>query len=107
MKLVIPKQISVGPLKYSIVFSDYILGKMDVRASVNLREQVIRLPEKEVTSKARFMFLLHELDHIVNDLGGLRDVEEKEIEARVTLLAQALLSMGLEPDFSQIQKENP
>ena len=102
MKLVIPSVIKIGPLDYSIVISDTLLEKTGDRASCNIKEQMIRL--RKCSNEQMFANLIHEADHIAEDTSGI-EVKEDGTIGRANLLTQALLSMGIEPDFSEIPKE--
>ena len=103
MKLLIPPEINVGPLTFQIVFNEKLLKKMHDRASANVTEQKIRLP-RETSDEQCFVLLIHELDHAAEDNCGI-DFNEQNTCSRSSLIAQALMSMGLEPDFSQIPEE--
>jgi len=103
MKLVIPAVIEIGPLDISIVFSDTLMEKMNDRASCNIKEQIIRLRSGTSTDQL-FANLMHEVEHVVEDVAGI-DTQEDNTIGRANLLAQALLSMGIEPDFSQVPIE--
>ena len=103
MKLVIPSEIQVGAVKYRIVFSNKILEKMQDRASLNIKEEVIRL-RSGCSAAQLFANLMHEIDHLAEDTAGI-SLEEQDSVSRANLVAQALLSMGIEPDFSQIPEE--
>lgn len=103
MKIVIPAVIKIGPLDISVVFSDTLMEKMNDRSSCNIKEQIIRL-RSGCSNDQLFANLIHEVDHIVEDVAGI-DTKENSTIGRANLMAQALLSMGIEPDFSQIPKE--
>ena len=110
MKLIIPPKCQIGALNYKIVFSDYLLGKLENRATSNVAEQIIRLRKratvgnKEISHEQLLSDLCHEIEHIINDTAGLSE-EEHEIVIRGSLMTQALLSLGIEPVFSQIPEE--
>ena len=103
MNLVIPSEIQIGAIKYRIVFSDKLLKKMSDRASMNIKEEIIRL-QNGCSAAQLFANLMHEIDHLAEDTAGISQEEQDSI-ARANLVAQALLSMGIEPDFSQIPEE--
>ena len=103
MRLIISPNIKVGPLEISIVFSDTLMEKMNDRASCNVKEQIIRL-RSGCSNEQLFANLVHEIDHVVEDVAGI-DQKENSTIARANLMAIALLSMGIEPDFRRIPKE--
>ena len=110
MKFTIAPQFTIGARKFRIVFNDFLLAKMRDDASANMLEQIVRLPYKgsasgiKVTPEAQFELLLHEIEHTINVILGI-NASERDCTSRATLLAQALISLGLEPDFSQITEE--
>lgn len=114
MKLVIPSKCQMGALSYEIVFSDKTLQIADVRAQVEHAEQVIRLSKHGTYSTTRAIprspaalleILLHEVIHVHNHLWLGGDLTEQQTEALAAGLAQSLLSLGIEPDFSQVPEE--
>ena len=104
MKLQIQLTVQTAGLTYNIVFNKYLLEKMDDRASCNLKEQIIRL-RRDMSNEYLFANLIHEIDHIAEDTAGI-EINENETTARANLIAQAIMSMGIEPDFSLIPEEN-
>ena len=108
MKFTIAPQFTIGARKFRIVFNDFLLAKMQDSASTNMIEQVVRLPYKSIvgiaTPETQLELLLHEMEHIANATLGVR-VSERDCQSRAALLAQALTSLGLEPDLSQITEE--
>ena len=104
MKLIIPPECKLAAFTYHIVTNDILLKKLGDRASCNIKEQIIRLPKDTVSSEQVFVELLHELDHLIDDVLGI-DTKENIRIARTNLLGQILLSLGIEPDFSQIPEE--
>ncbi len=114
MKLVIPSGVRAGHLTFDIVFSDKPLRIADVRAQVNHTPQIIRLSKFGTyeggegfgrSTAVLFEMLLHELLHIHNHLWCGSELTEMQIEAIASGLTQSLLSLGLEPDFSQVPEE--
>ncbi len=104
MKLKIPSKCQIAALSYEIVTNDFLLRKMGSRASANFKERKIRLPKDGVAAEQLFIELVHEVLHIVDDAAGL-DIHEEDVIVRANLLSQALLSLGIEPDFSEIPEE--
>ena len=104
MKVPISPQCQIAASTYDVVFSDWVLKKMDVRASCNVKEQKVRLPKDDLKVEQTFTRLIHELLHLVDDTAGF-EVNEGDIVVRGNLLSQALLSLGIEPDFSLIPEE--
>ncbi len=103
MKLVIPPVIQIGPLKYSVVFSNKLMDKLSDRSSVNVKEQIIRLQD-ETSNEQLFANFIHEVDHVAEDTVGIETNEQNTV-GRANLMAHALLSMGIDPDFSKIPQE--
>lgn len=104
MKLIVSPQCQIAALTYDIVVSDWVLKKMDVRASCNFKELKVRLPKDNLRVEQTFTELIHELLHIVDDTAGF-EMNEGDTIIRGNLLSQALLSLGIEPDFSRIPEE--
>ncbi len=114
MKLVIPVSVKAGHLNYKILFADKVLQIADVRAQVNHTQQEIRLSKYgtykashgiERSSAVLLEFLMHEILHIHNNLWCGGELTEQQTEAISAGLAQSLMSLGIEPDFSQIPEE--
>ena len=114
MRLVILPECQAGALTYKIIFSDKALQIADVRAQVEHAEQLIRLSKhgsyttlRAIPRSAAVLFemLLHEIIHIHNHLWCGGDLTEQQTEALAAGLTQSLLSLGIEPDFSQIPEE--
>jgi len=110
MKLIIPPTCQIGAHTYKVRFNDKLLGAADLRAQTNHKEQLIRLSTGEHAGVRRsntmlFEMLLHEILHPINQLYCGGEVTEQQIEAISAGMAQALLSLGIEADFSQIPEE--
>jgi len=103
MLLVIPSQCKIGCRTIKIVFSDKVLDWKEKRAHENIKEEIIRLHTGE-SDAATFEALIHEALHIVHYLYGREDDEQGAcIEAEA--MCQFLMSLGIEPDFSQVPEE--
>lgn len=114
MKLVIPDSVDTGPLNYSIIFDDKSLQVADIRAQVNHTTQIIRLSKYgtyDATAGAQrspatiLEMLLHEMIHINNHMWCGGELTETQTEALASGITQGLLSLGIEPDFSQVPVE--
>ena len=103
MKLIIPPKCQIGAHIFKIRWSDKWLDARGVRGHEDCRDQMIRLHTGQSASAA-FEALIHELDHVVGYTYGIES-EEAEVIARTAGLCQSLMSLGIEPDFSQIPKE--
>ena len=108
MKLVISSEVQIGGNRIRIRRNDKALEITDLRAQYSSSENIIRL---SLTYAGRprpisqiFESLLHEINHAIDGL-YLRDLEEGQIGALATGQTQALLSLGIEPDFSEIPEE--
>ncbi len=105
MKLVIPPEFQIGPHLFKIRWGDKYLDIAHIRAHENCKDQIIRLHTGQSTS-ATFETLLHEVDHIVCYLYGIEHGdEESALIARSVGFCQFLMSIGIEPDFSQVPEE--
>lgn len=105
MMLKIPPSVQVGAHTFSIRFSDKWLDAAGVRGSESCKDQIIRLHKGQSVS-ATFEALIHELDHIVSYVFGIESGScEEAVVARGAGLTQVLMSMGIEPDFSEIPDE--
>ena len=103
MKLIIPSECQVINRQYSIKFSENMLRSADARAQADHLMEVIRL-SKERTDTQKFEGLIHEAIECVNDCINL-DMQHEAITTLAPILAQFLASLGIEPDFSQVQEE--
>lgn len=105
MKLVISPECQIGPHLFKIRWSDKWLDAAQIRAHESCKDQIIRLHTGQSLS-ATFEALIHEVDHIVCYLYGIEHGdEESAIVARAVGFCQFLMSIGIEPDFSQIPEE--
>lgn len=100
MKFKISPKCQIGPMKFRIVFDEYLMHKMDLSAYCNSREEVICLSTGR-SAEQTFTSLIHEIFHICNDESG-NSLEEGQVVGIAYLLSQAILSLGIEPDFSEI-----
>ena len=100
MKLIIPPECQIGALKYSIRFNDWLLNKLDYKAHCSHKDQVIYL-HTGLSPEGTFEDLIHELYHI-SSWTSAHDLEENSIKGNANCLTQALISLGIEPDFSLI-----
>lgn len=103
MKLEIPSQVKIGAHTFQIVFNTKWVEHAAHRAEVNTKEEKIRLSRGR-SNTSLFESLLHEIRHANNDVYGFSEAEE-EVCARTAALTLSLLSLGIEPDFSQIPEE--
>jgi len=104
MKLVIPPKCQMGVHPIRIRQSEKLLAKLDYRGSGNMKEGIIRLSFKERQLEDIFATLIHEGLHQAGILSGL-ELKEEEIIPLAEFMTQFLLSLGIEPDFSQIPEE--
>jgi len=104
MRLTILPECQIGAHTFRIRWGDKYLDITGIRGHESCKDQIIRL-HKGQSNSATFECLIHEADHIVSYLYDIADSEEKAIIARAAGLCQFLLSLGIEPDFSQIPEE--
>lgn len=105
MKLIIPPECQIGAHTFKILWSLKILNIMECKGGAEYQERhVIRIrPDRPKTQV--FQTLLHEVIHI-GDFVHNRHREEEDIGHLASTICQCLLSMGIEPDFSQIPEED-
>ncbi len=106
MKLVIPNQVSIGARVFRIRWNGALLDPKSTKAELVDKEDLIRLAPGR-TALSTFESLMHEIEHEINYLTS-DDGEfgsEGRISAQTNFLCQALLSIGIEPDFSKIGEE--
>ena len=108
MKLQILSEVQIGGRKVRIRISEKALQIADLAAQASIYDNIIRLtlhyegqPRDNVVV---FESLIHEILHIIDRL-YMRELEERQVGALGSGLAQALMSLGIEPDFSQIPEE--
>ena len=73
-------------------------------AQASAHDHIIRL-DPTWADTFKFEHLVHEIRHQVDYLLSDPGASEAHVKAESALLAQAILSMGIEPDFSLIKKE--
>ena len=103
MKLTIPPKFKIGAHTFRIVWDEKHLLDLSLRGEIDYRKQIIRLMPDHPNS-ATFEALIHEILHGVN---ATSDIKSSEHYTNLTSqsLTQVLMSLGIEPDFSQIKEE--
>jgi len=105
MKLIIPPEIPIGARIFHIRFNDKVLGIKEWKGELVDKEDLIRLAHR--SNLSMFETLIHEIKHeisyLTSDEGNPGD--EGRNSAETNFLCQSLLSMDVEPDFSQIPEE--
>ena len=108
MKLVIPSECQIGARKIRIRRSEQGLEIGDMSAQTSMFNQIIRISTvyhaNPRHNEQLLETLLHEAVHIIDHL-YIRALDEEQIGALGSGLAQFLISLGIEPDFSQIPEE--
>ena len=105
MKLVIPQLIKIGAHDYQIVWwNKKMQNSAESTAQASAKSQVIRL-DPDWSDTMKFEHLIHEVRHQVDYLLNDHDETEKRVRAESSYLCQGILSLGIEPDFSQIKEE--
>jgi len=99
-KVVVPNEIQVGCHKYSVFFDEAIDPDYCGR---RLPAQLFILLNPSNLPTHNLVAFLHEILHATNDHYLNRKLEEPEIDSLSEGLSQALQSMGIEFDFSQIK----
>ena len=106
MKLVVPPEIWIGARKFRIRWNEVYLSAKGCKGELVDKEDLIRLvPGRSALST--FETLMHEIRHEINYLtsddadAGL----DGKVSAETNFLCQALISVGIEPDFSLIPDE--
>jgi len=105
MKLIIPPECQIGAHTFKIRFSPKIMDIQDAKGGSEYRqEHIIRLmPGRPISST--FQTLVHEAIHLGDAVFGTNSISEEVVRLLGGTLAQFLLSLGIEPDFSQIPEE--
>ena len=108
MKLIIPSEVQIGGNKLRIRINEKALDIADLSAQYSAYENIIRLSLLH-EGRPRYMprifeSLIHESIHAIDGL-YLRELQERQVGALASGLAQAFLSLGIEPDFSKIPEE--
>lgn len=108
MKIVIPAECQIGANKVRIRQNEEAMRIADLRGQMSQAENIIRLSFTyegiNRTSPQILESFLHEAIHFIDHL-YLRELEERQVTALASGLAQVLMSLGIEPDFSQIPEE--
>ena len=102
-KLLISSECQIGCRTIRIRFSDRVLDWQEHRATENTTEEIIRLHTGQ-SAAATFETLIHEAKHIADYLYHIEE-EERNVDITSESLCQFLMSLGIEPDFSQIPEE--
>lgn len=105
--LKISPECQIGAHTFQIRWSPKILDIQDARGGGEYRiDLIIRLMPGRPISQT-FQTLIHEVIHLADmtTLGNDSRITEVETQALSSGLAQFLLSLGINPDFSQIPEE--
>ncbi len=109
MKLIIPPECQIGAHTYKIRISNKALDIAELRGQVRYITQIIRISTHTDTmprtNSMVFDALIHEMLHPISHLFMGGELTETQIEQIATGFTQVLLSLGIEPDFSQIPEE--
>lgn len=100
----IPPSCQIGAITYRIVASDQVLDALDVRGQITSDDETIRLAFGKRSAPQIFATLVHEFVHSAAHETG-HELEEGAVAGIASGVAQALLSMGLAPDFGDIPAE--
>lgn len=106
MKLIIPNEAQVGAHTYLIRVNEKQLDRQGWQASSTSKELIVRLATRDRQTSNIFCALMHEGLHLAGVHGGV-ELKEEEIVVLGEFLGQFLLSLGIEPDFSQVPEEYP
>lgn len=106
MKLKIPHEFQLGAHTFKIVWSPKLLNAAGAKGQAEyLEKHIIRLRPGRPSSHT-FNSLLHETIHLIDFIYGPDDdILEGTTRFLAGGLCQALMSLGIEPDFSDIPEE--
>lgn len=102
MKLIILPNFQMGARTFKIRTNEKLLKELDLKAQLVDKEELVRLSLR--SPLAMFESLMHEMLHEASYLSG-ENVSEDKTQPEASFLAQGLISLGIEPDFSQIPEE--
>ena len=106
MKLTIPSECMIGAIKFSIVWDEKLLKKMELAAHISSVDQKIYLSHRHPDQE--WVNLIHEILHGIMFSFDI-NTEDDKVERYLSSLANGLViflnSIGIEPDFSQIEEE--
>lgn len=105
MKLKIPHECQIGAHTFPIRWSPKILDLQEARGGSEYREDIIirLMPNRKPI--AMFQTLIHEAIHMTDSVFGTDRIDEEVVKLLSGGLTQFLLSLGIEPDFSDIPEE--
>ncbi len=105
MKLVIPDKVQIGAHESKIRWSPKILDIMECKGGSEYRDDhILRLmPHRPVSQQ--FQTLIHEGIHQIDHVFEVDGLTEAQVCILAGGLCQFFMSLGIEPDFSQVQEE--
>lgn len=109
MKWIVPSEVQIGGRIIRIRVNEKALDVADLQSQLSLQaDNIIRI-SLVLDGKARativvLQALCHEIAHAIDAL-YMKELEERQVGVLGEGFAQALISMGIEPDFSQIPEE--
>jgi len=106
MKFIIPPQFQMGARTFRVRINDKLLKELNFKGQLVDREELVRLSQRSPLSM--FESLVHEMLHEAHYLCGLDDATdafEAKVIALSSFIAQGLVSLGIEPDFSLVPDE--
>lgn len=106
--LIIPPECQIGGNLMRVRHNEQAMRIAELRGQMSIPEGIIRLSfiydNKPRTTPQLLESFIHEIIHAI-DLLYIRELEERQVGALASGITQALLSIGIEPDFSQIPEE--
>ena len=106
VKLTIPPEFQVGCKTFRIRISNKILREIDCKGQLVDKEDLVRLASRSPSSM--FETLIHEIMHEIIYMCALNNspsIDETSTAPMACFLAQALMSLGIEPNFDKIPNE--
>lgn len=99
----VPPSFQMGARTFRVRVNEALLKALNYRAQLEDRNDLVRLSIR--SNLSMFESLIHEMLHEAHYLCGEDDASEGKILSLAGFMAQGLISMGIEPDFSLIGEE--
>ena len=105
MRLIIPGIAKVGAHDFKVRWSPKILDLLEAKGGSEYRnDHFVRLMPGRPVSQS-FQTLMHEGIHQIDHVFDAGELSENQVCTLAAGIAQFLMSLGIEPDFSQILNE--
>lgn len=101
MIIPVPQEIQIGSHTYRITFDKALEDTRDYGAVNHRTQEIFINPTRPPSQRAET--LVHEILHVINHVFCDKEIEERQLDGLSEGMAQAVLGLGIEFDWKDIQ----